>query len=336
MFFSHSDIPEPASEPIFIGDPAEVFGVLPYLVGYRPAAGDVVIAGIADGRIAALGNAAFGSWTAEELAVEILVPLHHRGGIDGVLIAAYGGPAVDAKLCELALLIRAAGYAVDHVLRTAGDRAFCLACQCCGPHGRAFDPDASTAAAQAVFAGHVALPSRQAMLDQIAFDPDASATLDPAINDAAGKLLDAVPTDQWATEFIDSVMDRARAGERIDDATAATFILLLVNLPWRDHAWLATDSQPHLAGLWRDLTRRCPRHEMFAAVPVLAAWSAWRSGNITLAGAATDLALELDPGYRLAQLIRQVLLAKLPPSRMPWPPDETAPDHDLPVSSEAP
>ena len=47
---------------------------------------------------------------------------------------------------------------------------------------------------------------------------------------------------------------------------------------------------------------------------VLAAW-AWWNGNGALARVALDRALRCDPGYRLAQLIEQVVDLAIRPSR---------------------
>jgi hypothetical protein len=65
---------------------------------------------------------------------------------------------------------------------------------------------------------------------------------------------------------------------------------------------------------------------------------AWQSGDGALANVALDRALADEPGYSMAQLLRQVITAGTPPSlaRLPMTPDEVAASYDaLEASGQA-
>ena len=57
---------------------------------------------------------------------------------------------------------------------------------------------------------------------------------------------------------------------------------------------------------------------------------AWQSGDGALANVALDRALADDPGYSMAQLLREVVSAGAPPSlaRLPMTPEEVAASYD--------
>jgi hypothetical protein len=74
-------------------------------------------------------------------------------------------------------------------------------------------------------------------------------------------------------------------------------------------------TQPHDGHVtfWADITRRAER-PLVPAPATLLALSAWRCGNGGLAAMAAEHALQVDPGYQLADLLLQALDAGLPPS----------------------
>jgi Domain of unknown function (DUF4192) len=77
--------------------------------------------------------------------------------------------------------------------------------------------------------------------------------------------------------------------------------------------------------LWTDVTRRA-QPGYVAAPASLLAFVAWQSGDGALANVALDRALADEPGYSMAQLLRQVITAGTPPSlaRLPMTPEEVA------------
>jgi len=104
-------------------------------------------------------------------------------------------------------------------------------------------------------------------------------------------------------------------GRREKRELVSRLTVLLLHTPIRDHAWSITDASAHHIALWSDLTRRA-RPDLVPAPACLLAFAAWRAGEGTLATLALNRALAADPGYRMAQLLYQMVQAGLPPSAL--------------------
>jgi hypothetical protein len=117
-----------------------------------------------------------------------------------------------------------------------------------------------------------------------------------------------------------------RAGERITEPDAFAALLVgLVNLAVRDDAWarmVPEHREAHLR-LWADLVRRASG-PWLPAPASLFAFTAWQAGDGTLANVALDRALDADPDYSMARLLREILAAGVPPAqaRLPMTPEE--------------
>jgi hypothetical protein len=70
----------------------------------------------------------------------------------------------------------------------------------------------------------------------------------------------------------------------------------------------------------------------------LLAFTAWQSGNGALANVALERALEADPAYSMALLLRDVIDAGAPPSmaRLPMTPEEVAASYAAAEAPDAP
>jgi hypothetical protein len=109
---------------------------------------------------------------------------------------------------------------------------------------------------------------------------------------------------------------------------------MLAALRWlraRDDAWARMDpvhKAEHLR-LWTDLTRQAPAGYV-AGPAALLAFVAWQHGDGALANVALDRALADNPGYSMAQLLRQVITAGAPPSLavLSMTPEEVAASYD--------
>ncbi len=119
-----------------------------------------------------------------------------------------------------------------------------------------------------------------------------------------------------------------RAGRPVTAADPVAWLsVALAHLPVRDDAWARMDPEyrdAHLR-LWSDVVRRA-RRAYLAAPASLLAFTAWQCGEGALANIALDRALAADPGYSLAQLLRDILDAGVPPSeaRPPMTPEQVA------------
>jgi len=124
-----------------------------------------------------------------------------------------------------------------------------------------------------------------------------------------------------------------RAGGRpLADESVAWITVVLAHLAVRDDAWSRMDPgfrAAHLR-LWTDVVRRATPAYLPAPASLLA-FTAWQSGEGALANIAIDRALTADPGYSLAQLLRDIMDAGVPPSaaRVPMTPEQVAASYDL-------
>jgi hypothetical protein len=71
--------------------------------------------------------------------------------------------------------------------------------------------------------------------------------------------------------------------------------------------------------LWRDVVRRVP-DDLRPPAATLLAFAAWLSGDGALAWCAVERALDVEPGYSLANLLTQLLAGAVPPTS--WQPIE--------------
>ncbi len=140
----------------------------------------------------------------------------------------------------------------------------------------------------------------------------------------AARLLDA------GRHAVQEAIATYRGGGRVTgDDEVAWLSVVLALLPVRDDAWARMEPatalrEAHLR-LWADLVRRSCRAYRPAPASLLA-FTAWQSGDGALANIALDLALEADPGYSLALLLRDIVEAGVPPSaaRLPMTPEQVA------------
>jgi hypothetical protein len=122
------------------------------------------------------------------------------------------------------------------------------------------------------------------------------------------------------------------------DETIAWLSVVLGHLAVRDDAWARMDPGHRAAHvrLWTDVVRRV-RPEYLPAPASLLAFTAWQSGEGALANIAIDRALEADPRYSLALLLRDIMDSGVPPSaaRVPMTPEQVAASYDLPDAGPA-
>jgi Domain of unknown function (DUF4192) len=335
---------------IRVSSPADVLAVVPRLLGFHPSASLVVIgAGPPGTRI----ELAFrydlpdppDARQADDMATHAVAVLRHRR-LSTVIAVGYGpGPLVTPVADALSAALRGSGLRLQELLRVADGRYWSYVCanpDCCPPDGVPFDAQTNQAAAAMTVAGLVALPDRAALAGTVApvtgpaaeameqatgrARERATALLGPSRpGPAAGsRLLDA------GRRSVQAAITTYRDGGQVTgDDELAWLSVVLALLPVRDDAWARMDPDPgqraaHLR-LWTDVARRA-RPAYRPAPASLLAFTAWQSGDGALANIAIDLALEADPGYSLALLLRDIIEAGVPPSaaRLPMTPEEVA------------
>jgi len=343
-----------------------VLAVVPHLLGFHPALSFVVIGAAGPRRQVELGfrydlpdppDAA----VAAEIADHAIGVLTERR-ISTVIGIGYGpGRLVTPVADALAAVVREHRLQLRELLRVENGRYWSYLCgnvNCCPPEGTPFDYPSNPVAAAMTVAGLAAYPDRAALVSTLApVTGEAAQAMDRAIERACEQEQALVGQAEReghgnplrfaineGRRVVREAIARYRGGDAITDADAfARLAVSLVHLPVRDDAWarmLPEHREAHLR-LWADIVRRASGPWLPAPASLLA-FTAWQSGDGTLANVALDRALAADPDYSMARLLRDILAAGVPPSqaRLPMTPEEVEASYartdSLPVTRKAP
>lgn len=332
---------------IRVGDPGELIETIPYLLGFHPRE-SLVLIGLAD--------AADGSEPQQvQVTVRLDLPEPPTAGLDvgalrplsdvlrradsqamaAVLVtdSVRGDPRESGELlaCRdlLSLAMAEAGIDVLDVLVATERRWWSLCCQqldCCPGAGRERRLGSSAAAAQATFAGLVALPDRQAMAATLAGrDAEQRSRLRPLLaeaerSQARRSQADATPEPAADRRWAQVSALLAAMAQPLAELTSEQLVahaVALTDPAVRDALWLAIDEGSASAGrLMTELHTRLP--PPYDAAPLfLFGWSQWRAGNATLAMMAAERVLESQPGYSAALLLATAAQRGLDPRTVP-------------------
>jgi hypothetical protein len=359
---------------IHVSDPGELIETIPYLLGFhprqslvlvglrscegRPGPGEVQVAMRVD-----LPRSLPVGFGPDELAplVRALLRVRAQSAICAIFTdlpaKAAAGPDADTEAGPDAdadagtrprhwdALARAASAALDAAGVRLLDTVFvgeqrwwslnCVSERCCPPQGRPRKRTGSAAAAEATYAGLVALPSRESLEAQLAgASLRKRRSLEPQLAAAEHRLVQAALQHRLG-QLERAEADALRASARwLSAATAgksagrtpprplrprqvARFGVALGELKIRDELWMAIDSrQLDAAELMRQLHSRLP--PPYDAPPLfLLGWQLWRSGNGALALMAAERARRSDPRYTAAGLLLDVLEAGMDPRGTP-------------------
>lgn len=332
-----------------VSSPADVLSIVPHLLGFHPQRSLVVVgAGEPRDRI----ELAFrydlpdppDPVQAAEIVQHAVAVLEHRQ-LSTVIGIGYGpGHLVTPVADVLTSALRRTSLRLHELIRVDDGRYWSYLCgdpECCPVEGVRFDSSASPAAAAMALAGLAAYPDRAALASTLASVTGPAATAmeratGRAEDRAAGLIAQAAgPGRPWPArppadagrQAVREAIQTYRAGGQLTDDPLAWLSVLLTQLPVRDDAWSRMDPghrAPHLR-LWTDLVRRV-RPDYLPAPASLLAFTAWQCGEGALANIAIDRALETDPGYSMALLLRDVIDAGVPPSaaQLPMTPEEVA------------
>jgi Domain of unknown function (DUF4192) len=345
----------PPDEPplVKVSSPADLAQVVPYLMGFHPTS-SLVIVGLADRRVRVSARVDLAELLDDDADRRLTGTLTAMAGsgVERFVGIVYDDEALPAGRHDhgtlpwagIAAMLDAevgrVGYELDDIALVSGGRIYSYVCHlpaCCPPGGRPLD-SASTAAAEATYAGLVALPDRAslaALLDPLV-DRQRDALL-PALNSAESEAVGALVHDGGRADR--SAKRALFAAARAADAAAAALMTSLPELTEsalvghavalqrrqvRDRVWLAVDhGRIDGRGLWRAMARRLPA-PFDAPALFLFAWASYREGDGALARIAAERALESDPGYSPADLVLAALSHAIDPHRLPKLPDSRA------------
>jgi Domain of unknown function (DUF4192) len=338
-----------------VSSPADVLAVVPHMLGFHPGK-SLVVMGV--GRPRARVQLAFrydlpdppDPVRAADIAEHAAEVLRHRR-LSSVIGVGYGPGALVTPVADaLAAAVRQAGLRLHELMRVEDGRYWSYLCEnpeCCPADGVPFDVRANPAAAAMTVAGLVAYPDRAALAGTLAPVTGAVArSMEQATRRSRERAADLIAQasgpgagrpDRLLVDAgrraVQEAIGTYRAGRRLlADEPVAWLTVVLAHLAVRDDAWSRMDPGYRAAHLrlWTDVVRRATPAYLPAPASLLA-FTAWQSGEGALANIAIDRALAADPGYSLAQLLRGIMDAGVPPSaaRVPMTPEQVAASYDL-------
>lgn len=348
------DGPEP--DAIKVRSPGAVLAVIPYLLGFHPSDSLVVIgSGPPSGRIHFTSRYDLpdppSRAEAAGIADHAAAVLENAAGVTAAVVVGYGPgrlvtPAAEAVRRQLA----ASAIELRDLLRAEGGRYWsylCTSAACCPADGVPFDAAAEPVAAEMTLAGRLTLPDRGALARTVApagglaresmrqatqrAQDRAAALVAAAASCGRGRPPGRVLTGHGLRAVRDAVA-ACRSGDIPAGHDDIAWLALAVSdFRVRDDAWARMDPRFREAHgrLWAAVTRLA-EPEYVPAPAALLAFTAWQQGNGALANVALQRALDADPGYTMALLIRDAIAAGLAPSaaQLPMTPEEVAASYD--------
>ncbi len=235
-----------------------------------------------------------------------------QGGADRAVGVLFADPDEDPSRCVQAMQI-AGSACVEAGLDLL---TFLVAAP-----ARSESPVTGIVAAEATYAGWVALPDRASLVSLLDSDPD-----DERERHRTG-VLEAIAAHrrevragrgaQWHRSATRALHAASRTLILVGDEPLLRFGAALTDPEFRQSCWLSIEAG-RLDGeaLWRELARRLPRP--YDAAPLFfVGWIRWRAGDGALAGIAAQRALESEPEYRAAALLAGALRSGLDPFSTP-------------------
>lgn len=327
--------------------PASLLTIVPHLLTFQPARSLVVI-GTVPPRAQVRVTLRYDLPDPPDPGIAMEIARHatevlSAQRIDAAAAVGYGpGSLVTPVADALRECAAETGLRITELLRAENGRYWSYLCAdpaCCPPEGTPYDSDCP--AAEGVLASREELAATLAPVTGT--DAELMCQATRRAEEHALRLIDRVARSGSraaarrliAVAGVDAVAEAIsayRRGEQIPAGHCAAWLtVVLQDLRVRDDAWCRMDPAERKAHLrlWTDLTRLA-RPGYVAAPAALLAFVAWQSGNGALANVALDRALSDNPGYTMAQLLRQAIDSGAPPSlaRIPMTPEEVAASYE--------
>ncbi|GAA0556034.1 hypothetical protein GCM10010172_43640 [Paractinoplanes ferrugineus] len=302
----------------------DLVAVVPYLLGFQPGNGSIVVMAVADNLV--VFGARLDLPGPDDPTTALLDMSHHiadvarRAHPNPTMVLIGYGPATDL---DPALHTVAAVFAIDGLpvrlpLRVTDNRIHHLGCTYpdCPADGTPFDPCASPIPAEATYAGVVALPSRDAKAALLKPDPTATGeTIQRAIIEAITRLDMQGDDREAAASTVTAALRRYADGVSPDETELAWLLVLLSRPSIWSLVLSRTEASPQHLGFWIEVTRRAP--EPFVPAPAtLLAITAWGFGDGMLAELAARRALRADPANENATAVLWAVKSGISPAEI--------------------
>jgi hypothetical protein len=320
--------------------PSDLAQAIPYLLGFHPSR-SLVLVGLQAKRVVVTARIDLDDLV-DTTVLERTASSMVRGGAEVFVAIVYDDDArqriADGTLdhAELAAEVHAVIARlcadVDEVALVSNGRLWSFDCadpQCCPPEGVALD-GTSQVAAEAAYAGLVALPGRESLRALLApaYDRELIDDLLAAVQRAERAAVAVIVRGEAAVAKADRAdvralfataraLDETGSDPTLSDEQLTRFGVALRRISVRDAVWLGLDSG-RIDGrqLWRRLATGLP--SPYDAAPLfLFGWASYRDGNGAMARVAADEALASDPGYTAADLILAALGTAINPRQLP-------------------
>jgi hypothetical protein len=310
---------------IAVRNPADLVDATPYVIGFHPTE-SLVVLGLSGNRVFFGARYDLPPPDGDDIVQLGAVIAAQRPRC--VALLAYGPPsAVDAVITRALSVLHAFRVRVLEALRVHDGRwwsYFCSDPGCCPAEGTPFDSATSLIAAEATFRGQVVLPSRQALVAQVAaVDGEARQSMRAATGRARSALDTLLAAEEHSTRAtrragrlaIREAEKRYRSGRALTDDEVAWLGVLLLEPDVHEYALGRLGDEEWRLALWTDVLRRVEPLYVPAAGCVLS-YLAWRAGQGALARVAVDRALQAQPQHQMAGLLDEVLGMGIGPHAM--------------------
>jgi hypothetical protein len=299
-----------------ITSPAQLLGLIPYLLGFRPEESLVLLL-IRDGQV--LLSARIDIVGPEEAAsvAQQFAYLAEHNQASGIVLFAYSREADPARRLLAGLIDGLGPHGLLDAIYVDGTRWWSLTCDdaCCPAEGTPYDLSSHPMAAEAVFAGLTAANGRDDIERQVS-GPGAAdfGRLRELTRQCSAELAD-LDRDQRKRLMGTSVEAYLSEPRTLSETECVQLALLASDVIVRDIAWAKMtrrDAEDHV-----DLWRQVVAHTVSPWEPAplcLLGMAAWIAGNGTLQNCCSDRVRLVDPGYSMAGLLEDINLRALPPS----------------------
>lgn len=294
--------------------PADFLALVPYLLGFHPTESVVAIY-CQGGRVLLTARVDLPPPALAAALAEQVADLAARHGAEEVVLVGYGSDGPDTR-AVLQRLLEGGGPRVREAVLVSEGRWWSLTCTdgCCPAEGTAHDPAAHPLAAEAVYAGLSAQPSRTELQRQVRGPDDAE-------EDALAELVARVSVRTAPLDRSESAALMALTVRRCcedpgppGDEDCLLLALLATDLVVRDVAWALVereDVEDHLR-VWQQVVTRTPA--ALAPGPLgLLGVTGWIAGQGALQNCCSERLTSLDPDYTLGLLLADISDRALPP-----------------------
>ncbi|GAB2580660.1 hypothetical protein Aab01nite_57330 [Paractinoplanes abujensis] len=296
---------------ITVRNSADLIAVTPYLLGFHPSDSVVVIGTVGP----VVSFAARHDFLApDDEDADVIAPLVAAQEVEAVTLLGFGPPGpVDRTVRAFFRDLQHHGVRVLDRVRVTAGRWWSYDCAdplCCPPDGNPVPSPHSPIAASAVFQGHVALPDRRALVEQIAGVEGEQRERMRALTAELCARGSGPPEgiERAGRYLVQMAEERYSSGRTLTLEETALLGVLLADPVVFDHAVDRTRDEDWRVALWTEVTRRV-EPVWVAPAAALLAYSAWRAGLGSLARVALDRALLHDPTHRFSWALDRLMAA---------------------------